>query len=113
MSAVDIKDNEFNAELKRQNSMESQQNAKPRSSSFKDAENFVRTKSGTFVRKNSDSHSPVHSRSGTGTSTGMPEFRLYYIFFRENAIIFIKNIFVAEIRSKHICKKLKMPCHKV
>ena len=81
MSAVDIKDNEFNAELKRQNSMESQQNAKPRSSSFKDAENFVRTKSGTFVRKNSDSHSPVHSRSGTGTSTGMPEFRLYYIFF--------------------------------
>ena len=74
MSAVDIKDNEFNAELKRQNSMESQQNAKPRSSSFKDAENFVRTKSGTFVRKNSDSHSPVHSRSGTGSS-GMPEFR--------------------------------------
>merc|ERR1712088_1126564 len=55
--------------------MESQQNAKPRSSSFKDAENFVRSKSGTFVRKNSDSHSPVHSRSGTGTSTGMPEFR--------------------------------------
>ena len=81
MSAVDIKDNEFNAELKRQNSMESQQNAKPRSSSFKDAENFVRTKSGTFVRKNSDSHSPVHSRSGTGTATGMPEFRLLHLFF--------------------------------
>ena len=75
MSAVDIKDNEFNAELKRINSMESKQDVKPRSSSFKDAENFVRTKSGTFVRKNSDSHSPVHSRSGTGTSTGMPEFR--------------------------------------
>ena len=46
----DIKDNEFNADLKRINSMDkSIEDAKPRSSSFKDANNFVRTKSGTFV----------------------------------------------------------------
>ena len=70
MSAVDIKDNEFNAELKRQNSMESQQNAKPRSSSFKDADQFV-YRAGAFVREDSDSAS--QSRSGSGS--GMPDFR--------------------------------------
>ena len=79
MAAVtEIKDNEFNADLKRKNSMEPDMEAKPRNSSFKDADNFVRTKSGTFVRQNSDSHSPIQSRSGTGSNnstTGMPDFR--------------------------------------
>ena len=41
---------------------------KPRTGSFKDSDKYVRSKSGTFVRKNSD----AHDRSGSGT---MPEFR--------------------------------------
>ena len=71
----EIKENEFNAELKRKNSMESQTgNAIPRSSSFKDAEKYVRTNTGTFVRMDSDAFEGPHSRSGSTTS-GMPNFR--------------------------------------
>ena len=56
-----IKDNEFNADLKRMNSMDLSKNAdiKPRSSSFKDSEKYVRTPSGTFVRQNSDTFEQV------------------------------------------------------
>lgn len=80
-----IKDNEFNADLKRRNSNECNMDAKPRSSSFKDSDKFVRTKSGTFVRMDSDvfenqltsgSRGEISgSRSGTQSSTGMPDFR--------------------------------------
>ncbi len=80
---TDVKDNEFNADLKRKNSMDStSEEIKPRSSSFKDSDQFVRTKSGTFVRMNSDvfgadypAPNAPHSRSGTQNSTGMPDFR--------------------------------------
>ena len=85
----DVKDNEFNAEFKRRNSEESfDHEAKPRSSSFKNPNDFIRTKSGTFHRMDSDTFgqpSPDHSRRGTGNSTsnrtgstnttGMPDFR--------------------------------------
>ena len=73
-----IKDNEFNAELKRKNSMDNSNNAdiKPRSTSFKDSDKFIRTKSGTFVRQDSDTFEHGHSPSGSRTnSTGMPDFR--------------------------------------
>ena len=85
-----IKDNEFNADLKRKNSLENSTNMddKPRSSSFKNSDMYVRTKSGTFVRRDSDSAPTLQSqmsnsgrsgtntgRSGTGSSTGMPDFR--------------------------------------
>lgn len=42
--------------------------ATPRSSSFKDSDKYVRSKSGTFVRRDSD----FHGRTG---SNNMPEFR--------------------------------------
>ena len=76
-----IKDNEFNADLKRKNSLDLSNNTdiKPRSSSFKNAEQYIRTKSGTFVRQESDtfeqSHQPPSPRSGTTNSSGMPDFR--------------------------------------
>ncbi len=57
--ADEIKPNEFNAELKRKNSMDStferRANDIPRTSSFKNKDKYVRTKSGTFVRMDSDS----------------------------------------------------------
>ena len=67
----EVRENEFNAELKRKNSMESQGSI-PRSSSFKNAEKYVRTNTGTFVRMDSDTFEGPHSRSG---STTMPDFR--------------------------------------
>ena len=73
-----IKDNEFNADLKRKNSMDSNPEMNPRSSSFKNPDKFVRTKSGTFMRLDSDGfEQPSLSRTGTGRtgSTGMPDFR--------------------------------------
>lgn len=75
-SIEDIKPNEFNAVLKRKNSMDRDTDRKPRSSSFKDSDKYVRSKSGTFVRMDSDVYeAPSASpRSGTG-STGMPDFR--------------------------------------
>ena len=60
-----IKDNEFNADLKRINSMDtSNMDSKPRKSSFKDPDKFVRTTSGTFMRMDSDTFEVPHSRSG-------------------------------------------------
>ena len=75
-----IKDNEFNAELKRKNSIDQSMmgDIKPRSSSFKNSADFVRTKSGTFVRRDSDTFEQPDlssNRSGTQNSTGMPDFR--------------------------------------
>ena len=76
-----IKDNEFNADLKRKNSSDMSNNTdiKPRSSSFKNAEQYIRTKSGTFVRQDSDTFEqgvqPPSPRKGTTNSTGMPDFR--------------------------------------
>ena len=75
-----IKDNEFNAELKRKDSMDMSKNPDitPRTSSFKNPEKYVRTKSGTFVRQDSDTFvqgQQPQSRTGTTNSTGMPDFR--------------------------------------
>jgi hypothetical protein len=74
-SEVSIGDNEFNADLKRLNSMDVT-DKNPRSSSFKDPEKYVRSKSGTFVRMDSDSYEGASGGSRTTTgSTGMPDFR--------------------------------------
>ena len=63
--------NEFNAEKERKISeSDSDPYRKPRSSSFKDADQFV-YRAGAFVREDSDSAS--QSRSGSGS--GMPDFR--------------------------------------
>ena len=89
MSEQIINDNEFNAEFKRRNSEEKfDQDAKPKRSSFKNSDSYVRTHSGTFVRMDSDNFtrnlsggqqlSPDQSRSGTNGmtgTTGMPDFR--------------------------------------
>ena len=66
----DISDNEFNAEKERKISeSDSDPYRKPRSSSFKDADQFV-YRAGAFVRDDSDDGS--QSRSG---SDSMPNFR--------------------------------------
>ena len=90
MSETIINDNEFNAEFKRRNSEEQfDQDVKPKRSSFKNSDSYVRTHSGTFVRMDSDNFtrnlsgghqqlSPDQSRSGTNGmigTTGMPDFR--------------------------------------
>merc|ERR1712223_1417733 len=73
MSETQIKDNEFNADLKRKNSMDSNPEQIPRNSSFKNPDKFVRTKSGTFMRMDSDAfEQPSIGRTG---SSGMPDFR--------------------------------------
>ena len=107
MSGQIINDNEFNAELKRRNSEEQfDQDAKPKRSSFKNSDSFVRTHSGTFVRMDSDNFtrnlsggqqmSPDQSRSGTnGTTgtTGMPDFRGI-----KNLVKLISQVFWLEIK---------------
>ena len=57
-----IKDNEFNADLKRKDSMDMSKNPDitPRTSSFKNPEKYIRTKSGTFVRQDSDTFVQVN-----------------------------------------------------
>jgi hypothetical protein len=66
----ECKENEFNAELKRQTSNSDSDFRKPRSSSFIDSENFV-YRSGAFVRPQSAETSP----SGSMSHHGMPDFR--------------------------------------
>lgn len=76
-NSEEIKENNaFNAERERKVSMsDSDPTRKPRSSSFKDAHNFV-YRAGAFVRPDSDAYgtSPTHSRSGSGAGA-MPDFR--------------------------------------
>ena len=94
-----IMDNEFNAEFKRRNSEEQfDQDAKPKRSSFKNSDSYVRTHSGTFVRMDSDNFthqqlSPDQSRNGTNGmigTTGMPDFRgkkkVFWGIFQENKV---------------------------